>query len=150
MSEAYRDLIGSNVVALPVKPAKRTSVATSLPEDYEVPAQWKEDGHARRKKFGMPRINMDLEAERFVDSAVAHARKYANWHRAWLNWVTSPWCKGEPQPEPVKASETDDLNRKRAHLMAKGLTGTWATREAAELGLREGILTAEQVRRFGL
>jgi hypothetical protein len=70
--------------------AKALSVAREMPEGWCVPTDWKQD---MRREMGWSLADVDLEAQRFVDSAAAHGRKYKDWKAAWRSWCRSPFCK---------------------------------------------------------
>lgn len=44
-------------------------------------------------KMGWSKAQVDGEAERFVDSALAHRRTYVDWRAAWRQWCRSPYQK---------------------------------------------------------
>lgn len=140
MSEAYREIIGGgNVQAINKK--------TRWPANQELPDEWVLDGYAHRKKYDLPRINLNLEASKFVNSAVANGRSYVNWHRAWLNWCVSPWCKGQPEDQPK--TERIDPDKYAIELALKGARTHNFGPDLIRRGLAKGYLTKEQAKRLG-
>ena len=144
MSDAHRD-IGYGV---PQKP-KRGSNKTPWPEGQAISEQWISDGYAYRKKNGLHRINLSLEAERFVNRQLATGTRYVRWHAAWLNWCISPFCAGTPEAEPLSASKPVDRDAMLIEHALRGTRGTWFGPDLVRRGLEKGLLTAEQARRLG-
>lgn len=82
----------SFVSVQPVVPdAPRAKRGTSLPADFVMPSVWVRDGEALRQKQGKRAIDLEAEAERFVNHFVANGKPMKDWRRAWLNWATSPY-----------------------------------------------------------
>ena len=115
-------------------------------EGDTIPAIWITDGYAYRAKHKLPRINLALEAEKFVNHALAHGCKYAAWRRAWLNWIISPFCKGEPEAMPEPANVDLEASRGRARLAAKGIRVSGLSKQDIELGIAEGLIDREKAR----
>lgn len=79
------------LTALNLMPVRRVSRSkrgaapkTRLSDDWVMPADWVAEGRVRRC------WTMDVcetEAKKFVSSARAHGRAYANWRAAWHNWI---------------------------------------------------------------
>jgi len=148
LTDAHRD-IGYSV---PQKP-KRGSNKTPWPEGQAISEQWISDGYAYRKKNGLHRINLSLEAERFVNRALATGARYTVWHRAWLNWCISPYCAGVAEPESTAsahaASDPLDVHPAVIKLWAKGIRTRDCGPQTLARAVEKGLLTIEQARRLG-
>jgi hypothetical protein len=81
---------------------KRT-IKTAIPEDFTVPPEvWAEI----KAEQGMTDEQLAFETRKFSDSAIQHARRYADWVRAWKAWMRSNYCvkpplNGLPPPQPA-------------------------------------------------
>lgn len=146
LSDAWRD-IGGGIIPFPK--ARRAANKTPWREGDIISNQWIDDGHAYRKKNGLPRINLDIEAERFVNRQLATGARYTIWHRAWLNWCISPYCAGAPEREPVHHAPTVDHDEKLLSLALRGVRGTWFGPDLVRRGIQKGIITQEQARKLG-
>lgn len=148
MSEAWKDL-GGGVIPFPKK--KKASVGRRWEEDETVPAVWLLDAHALRKKYGMPRINLNLEAEKFVNWALSASGKNAVkvlWHRAFLNFCLN--ARGVPEAEPASPIYTPvDRDAQLLELALKGIRGTWFGPDLVRRGIEKGLLSPEQIRKLG-
>lgn len=119
-----------------------------------VPESWIEIGYQVREKAGLPRIDIRLEADKFVDHFVSMSGARAsklNWLGTWRNWCRNAYT-GKPEEKPTKPGVSDivEQSRARAKLAARGLRAALLDRADLELGVREGILTVEQAKRMGL
>lgn len=56
---------------------------------------------SHRQKAASERIDLDKEAEKFRDNAVAHDRRYANWDRAFSNWLSKDWVSKLPDQSDI-------------------------------------------------
>src|SRR6185312_17471306 len=111
LSEAWKDIGG--VIPFPVK-HKPDTRGRRWAEDETVPAVWVFDGHELRKKHKLPRINLNLEAEKFVNWALSASGKVAvkvNWKRTFLNWCIN--ARGVPEQEPATPVYTAADNDRR-------------------------------------
>lgn len=146
LSEAYREIVGGGNV----EPIRKRG--TRWPVDAEIPAQWIHDGYALREKHKLPRIDLELEATKFVLHFTSTNRNAAKilWHRTWLNWCLNS-RGGKVQETPAKSAKHDiiEQSRARAKLAARGIRAALLDRADLERGVREGILTEEQAKRFG-
>jgi uncharacterized protein YdaU (DUF1376 family) len=73
---------------------KRAKRAIPLPDDWELPNDWREFGARSRRQQGMQEINLDAEAQRFKYHHLAKGSVFKNWKAAWRNWVTSNFAGG--------------------------------------------------------
>lgn len=78
-----------------------------LPANFTMPPDWIADGETRRVANSLPPVNLNLEAEQFVNhftSASGTRGVKINWHRTWLNWAlrASP-----PRGRPAKGNGPD-------------------------------------------
>lgn len=64
----------------------RRSPSRPLPDDW-APS----DSH--REKCTTERIDLDHEADKFRNNALAKDMRYANWDRAFTNWLSRDWVK---------------------------------------------------------
>jgi hypothetical protein len=63
-----------------------------LPADFEVPAEWIEDGQTEREHYALPVIDLGLEATKFCRFWTAKSGRDAtkiDWRKTWLNWCTN-------------------------------------------------------------
>lgn len=143
-SDAYREIVGGSNV----RPINKRG--TRWVENQELPPEWIEDGYAQRAKYDLPRINLKLEAERFVNSALMKGRIYINWRRAWLNWVISPWCKGEPEAAPERRfSNDEEMSVRRVKAALTGARSAFLDAHDVRIALAKGEITREEARRLG-
>ena len=66
-----------------IEPAKRKRAGKPLPDDFEMPDDWLEWAVAQ----GLGRPGAEAERDKFIDSARAHQRRYADWPAAWRYWI---------------------------------------------------------------
>lgn len=60
-----------------------------------IPDDWAPtDSH--REKASRERIDLDKEARKFQDNALAHDRRYVDWDRAFHNWLDKDWVTKLP------------------------------------------------------
>ena len=142
MSEAFQELGYSAPV---IKPDRRTK----WPADMVIPEKWIADGYAIRKRHGLSRIKIALEAENFINRNVAKGEKYVDWHRAWLNWLTKPWCVGVPEDEPACKTNADLILAAKAKVWAKGLRTQSINLHDVKRAVELGLMTREQARKLG-
>lgn len=88
-------------------PSRRTvRKASQWPQGFELTPQRRE--YAERK---VPGVDVSALWEGFETSAKAKGRMYADWDRAWQNWVVSPYAKpmlnGQRHAAPSKRSWID-------------------------------------------
>ena len=69
------------------KPRKRAALKTTIPDDWQ-PTE------AHRQTAREEGRDLQREAQRFRDSAAAHGRRYADWDRAFANWLRSEYGRG--------------------------------------------------------
>lgn len=146
-SEAWREIIGGSNV----EPIRKRG--TRWPMNAAVPEEWIEAGYRAREQAGLPRIDIRLEAQKFVDHFVSMSGARAaklNWQATWRNWCRNAYT-GKPEEKPTKPGISDivEQSRARAKLAARGLRASLLDRADLERGVREGILTVEQAKRFG-
>lgn len=132
---------------------KLRSQGQRWPQGEAVPPDWIEEGHEVRKRAGLPRINLALEAEKFVDFWIGKSGQGASkldWRATFRNWCRN--ARGQPEADPVKVKEPPGnvMSRRRAELAAKGIRHAMLDRRDLELGVREGILSIEQAKKMGL
>lgn len=148
MSEAWKDL-GGGIIPFPKK--KKASVGRRWEEDETVPTVWLLDAHALRKKYGMPRINLNLEAEKFVNWALSASGKNAVkvlWHRAFLNFCLN--ARGVPEAEPATPIYTAaDNDRKLIELALRGVRTMNFGPDLVRRALQNGTCSEEEARRLG-
>lgn len=72
----------------------RKSPSRPLPDDWAPAA-------SHRQKAASERIDLDKEAEKFRDNALAHDRRYANWDRAFSNWLSKDWVSKLPDQSDI-------------------------------------------------
>lgn len=63
---------------------------TRLPQDFVVPLDWIADGKAHLEKHSISGVDVELEADNFVNhwaSATGSAAVKFDWRRTWLNWL---------------------------------------------------------------
>lgn len=90
-TKAHSNTIGSQS-QINGRGGARKKPAIPLPDTFEL--SMGDRSYAERN--GLSREEVDLEFERFKNSALAHGRMYSDWHRAWQNWVISPF-RTQPQ-----------------------------------------------------
>lgn len=64
--------------------------ATRWPPDQVVTEEWKEEGALKRELHGLPEIDLNLEAEKFVNYWSSKGGKDGakrDWHKTWINWT---------------------------------------------------------------
>lgn len=149
LSEAWRDL-GGGVIPFP-NMKKSPSRGRRWEEDETIPAQWLFDGHALRKKHGMPRINLNLEAEKFQNWALSASGNVAvkvNWKRTFLNWCVN--ARGVPEAEPATAIYTPaDNDRKLIELALRGVRTMNFGPDLVRRALQNGTCSEAEARRLG-
>lgn len=123
--------------------------ATQWPADREVPAPWIGHGYDRRAKHGLPRINLALEAEKFVNHFAATGDSKINWERTFTNWCLSAW-HGQPEAIPQKQDHAVDMAVKRVMLALKGFSITNFGPSDVRLALKAKAITEEEARRLGI
>jgi uncharacterized protein YdaU (DUF1376 family) len=77
----------NNIQHLEKKPSQRR--ATRLPADFKVPGNWISEGSEIRVRAGLPTIDLQAQAEHFVDFWHAKAGKDGtklDWQATWRNW----------------------------------------------------------------
>lgn len=67
------------------RPVKALARAAVLPENWIMPEQWLKDAEEKLKSFGLPPINLLIEAEKFTNWGKQNPKK--NWHLTWINWI---------------------------------------------------------------
>ncbi len=83
---------------------------TRLPPDFAVSQEWKEEGAKARLKAELPPLNLDAEADQFVDYWHAKAGKDGtklDWLATWRTWCRN--AKGTNAPA-VSATNGHDLS----------------------------------------
>jgi hypothetical protein len=73
--------VASVVIA---KPKRKPAEKTSLPDDFVMPGDWTDWAIAER---GLPATEAYTEGVKFIASAKANGRKYADWFAAWRYWI---------------------------------------------------------------
>ena len=148
MSEAWKDISG--VIPFPVK-HKPDTRGRRWAEDETIPAVWVFDGHELRKKHKLPRINLNLEAEKFVNWALSASGKVAvkvNWKRTFLNWCIN--ARGVPEQEPASPVYTAaDNDRRLIELALKGVRTMSFGPDLVRRAREKGICTEEEARKLG-
>lgn len=72
--------------------SRKKSRAWKEGEDLPVPwRQW------AAKDRGWSKSQVDVEAQRFIDHALAKGRVCSNWYAAWRNWCRSQYCQTPKQ-----------------------------------------------------
>ena len=72
--------------SLSAKPKKPPKQETTLPNDWQVPDDWREWMQTLASEKGV-HIEADTEAHKFVDHHLAKNSKFANWQAAWRTWT---------------------------------------------------------------
>ncbi len=114
----------------------------------QVPAGWIFVGYEARKAAGLPRINLWLEADKFVDYWSARAGAGAtkvDWLATWRNWCRS----AEGAPESEQSVPSDDADARTLALAIKGIKTQNFGPDLVKRGLARGLLTKEQARMLG-
>jgi len=78
--------------AMERKRAARAERGTRWPAGQPVPAEWIGEAYADRKRFGLPEINLDLEAANFADywhGKAGAAGLKLDWQATWRKWARS-------------------------------------------------------------
>lgn len=60
------------------------------PSDQTIPEPWRDEAIAKRAEHNLPPVDVDLEAEKFVNHYSTHAGPAANktsWRPVWINWM---------------------------------------------------------------
>jgi hypothetical protein len=86
-------------------------VRTRWPPDAVVADDWKYQAAEKRAQRGLPAIDIDTEADRFVNWAVNAPDRVGlkvDWYRAWENWVLSERQDGQAR-QHGKPSQIEQL-----------------------------------------
>jgi hypothetical protein len=89
--------------------------ASRLASDFVVPEGWKLSGAEARERHGLPAVNLDLEAEKFVDYWTSKAGQTAtkmDWRKTFVNWCRNANGPGPPKPQAGFATVTAGLMAK--------------------------------------
>jgi uncharacterized protein YdaU (DUF1376 family) len=84
--------------------------ASRLPADFKVPQEWKDKGAEIRNADGLSPINLDSQANHFVDYWHAKAGKDGcklDWEATWRNWCRTARA---PTVEPTTKPNGHDLS----------------------------------------
>lgn len=74
------------------KESKREGGGSRRSPSHPLPESWTpSDSH--REKCSTERIDLDHEADKFRNNALAKDMRYANWDRAFTNWLSRDWVK---------------------------------------------------------
>ena len=87
---------------------KNISPKRELPADFAL----SESDNRYATERGWSPAKIAQEFERFCNHATAKSAKYADWHAAWRNWVTSPFqskANGASHGKPTTADVGRDL-----------------------------------------
>ena len=144
MSDAFAELGGG--------PDPAPTRGMRWPAGHAVPEEWIAIGYETRAKAGLARINIRLEAEKFVDFWSAKTGRDAaklNWLGTWRNWCRNGYG-GQPEPEPPKnPAQSQDTDARAIALVLKGMRPQSFGPDLVRRGLAKGLLTPEQARRLG-
>jgi hypothetical protein len=145
MSDTHKD------IGYSLPPPQKANRGTRWPHDEEIPAAWVEYGHEARKKHGLKRINLKLEADKFVAHFVGNGETMKDWRLAWRKWCLRAW-DGQPEAEPQVAAptshhEADALRRVRLSVI--GPRVPTLDIDDIRLALARGAITQEQAKRLG-
>lgn len=79
--------------------------ATRLQDDFIVPHEWRGDAASARERNRLPPINLNLEAERFVNYWLSKGKDGAktDWRKTWINWCLNARGSGERPAENGRA-----------------------------------------------
>jgi uncharacterized protein YdaU (DUF1376 family) len=96
--------------------AKRAPAKSSIPRDAVLgPSAW-----SQAEAKGLQREEAEAQFVRFRDTALAAGRTYADWDRAWGNWLTSPYFKPITNITPLRrGSNGPGLDAHLAELKAR-------------------------------
>lgn len=70
---------------------KREPRKTFLPEDFAISPSMRSWAQEKRLQ-----VDLDREHERFINHHIAKANKYADWERAWKNWMSGAFVSKKP------------------------------------------------------
>ena len=104
--------------------SQRKANATRLPTDWQLTGK---DLSFAQNDMGWPPQKIVQEAAHFRDSALAHGRRYVDWHAAWRNWCRSPFQKPVSgnghvhPPHPTAAASMSDLRLARKERVTHAL-----------------------------
>lgn len=76
-------------------PRKRGPRKTLLSEDFAITPAMREWAQAKKLQ-----VDIDREHERFINHHIAKANKYADWERAWKNWMSGAFVSKQPASAP--------------------------------------------------
>src|SRR6266851_7579188 len=103
--------------------ASEKNRGTRWPAEQALPEEWIEYGHEARKKHGLKRINLLLEADKFTSWAV-NGKPMKDWKLTWRKWCLRAW-DGQLEPEPIAsvhvAADPLDVHPSVVKLWAKGI-----------------------------
>jgi hypothetical protein len=97
----------------------RRKSLTKLPDDFEII-----DAMRLWAKAKTPTVDIDYETEKFTTSAQAHERRYANWERAWQNWMLNAPQMGGKLLDLVEQADPDDRFRTSEITRWRGILAT--------------------------
>jgi len=145
LSDAHRD------IGYSVSPKPKTDRGTRWPAEQALPEEWIEYGHEARKKHGLKRINLLLEADKFTSWAV-NGKPMKDWKLTWRKWCLRAW-DGQLEPEPIAsvhvAADPLDVQPSVVKLWAKGIRTRDCGPQTLARAVEKGLLTIEQARRLG-
>lgn len=88
--------------------------AQRWPSDAIVPEDWIEDGHNARARNSLPPVDLNLEAQSFVNYWVSKPGKEAlklDWKRTWLNWCLNAKGKSHGSAKPTQLEQLASIAR---------------------------------------
>lgn len=146
MSEARED---QGHMPRPEKRARKQG--TSWPAGQAVPEEWIAYGHAARKEHGLTRINLYLEADKFV-CHWANGKPMKDWKLTWRKWCLRAW-DGQPEAPPAAPQKEPnhplDVDQRTVEMWRKGIRTANCGPQMLERAVEKGLLTPEQARRLG-
>lgn len=127
---------------------------TRWPENQSVPLDWIEIAYEKRKKLGLQRINLVVEAVKFANYWASKSGKgatHVRWPMVWMNWALNGYG-GLPEPEPNQPKIDTQAQRsiERVKLALRGIRSANLSKADVTLAVAEGKITEAQAKGLGL
>lgn len=115
--DSERDVVGGGA---PQKAVVRR--ATRLPDDWDLPDEWRDHPDTIKAQTKRPWVDLDVEELRFRNYWTSKARDAAklDWFRTWINWLYNVKPEGV-QPRPTRAMAPTMNGRRGQSLEEKAI-----------------------------
>lgn len=107
--------------------------ATRLPDDWELPDEWRMVVIAKRDKMELPPIHVELEAEKFANFWRSKAGKDGaklDWRATWINWCLGAAAKAGSVPTKGMAGSFQNKQRELSVAEKATLVAKWGMQRA--------------------